>query len=267
MGPFKRIATTVVVALAAVSLGFQSTPARATTSATLRGLAICSSGRTVVGVWVESSAGDSGWASFTLLPGHANMAYYLRTPITFSSSTTSVYVTVGCGGTSQSWASSSSSPAKTISGTYIYNIYCSDPTTGSGSCSGAPYPSYGSANPGYSGQCTWGAAEMWKKATGHYPSWSGNANDWNNNAKAKGFRVLSTPHERAIAVWEANVGGASSYGHVAWVTKTSVSGSTIYFYVHEMNWTNGVGKWDDRKVTFVSGMSFIVAPPGVPVLS
>jgi surface antigen len=232
------------------------------TTITVRGTVICASGRTVVGVWIQSSAGGSGWATFTKLPGRPHVAYYTRT-MTIGSTSSSVYPTVGCGGTPQSWASSNSAPAKSVSSTYVYNVRCSDPSSGKGSCSGAPLPSGRSTNWFASGNCTWGAAQLWKKATGQFPSWSGNAKQWNENAAALGFRTSSVPHERSVAVFEF---GGSGNGHVAWVTRVWVSGSTIMFHVREMN-VKGLGVWSERDIALGSGMSFIIAPPGVPVTS
>jgi len=262
----KVLGAMVLVVACTLASAAHAPSASATVTVTLRGVAVCNSGRSVVGIYIESSSGGDGWASFTPRPAKPSNVYYSRT-FSFSAASTVAYPTVGCGGTAASWASSSSAPGRTISATYVYNVVCIDPASGNGTCSYAPYPSYGSSNPGYSKQCTWGAAEMWKKATGHYPSWNGNAKDWNDNAKLKGFRVMTTPQERSIAVWEPNVGGAGANGHVAWVSGiSSVSSSTIYFTVREMNWPVGAG-WATRKVKYTSGMSFIVAPPGPPITS
>lgn len=88
------------------------------------------------------------------------------------------------------------------------------------------------AGGGYSGQSTWGypvdstghnctnyAAYRLAQNGAYNPGNLGNAMDWDDNARAKGFSVNGTPTLGAIAQWEANTGHAGSYGHVAYVEK------------------------------------------------
>ncbi len=110
---------------------------------------------------------------------------------------------------------------------------------------------------------------MWKKASPSdtYPNWYGNAGQWNENAQAKGYKVGQLPRERSIAVYEANTGGAGPVGHVAWVTRVWVDGSTIKYNVIEMNAAVPNG-WSVRNnIVWGSGTSFIIGPPGTPVTS
>ena len=102
-------------------------------------------------------------------------------------------------------------------------------------------------------QCTWGAADKLHSYAGIYPGWTGNAEDWNNNAKAAGYvAVNDTPAMATILVIEQNVSGVvasgwsgamnggtpqyvqtwsnltGSLGHVAWIVdvRTDSSGVT-----------------------------------------
>lgn len=232
----------------------------------VRGMVSCKSHRTVVGIWIRSSNGGSGFASFTRLPGRLYAAYYSRS-FTVGSTGTAVKLNVGCGSSSSGgWASSNyTANSPPITRTYIFNVVCSDPSSGSGTCKGDPYYAPSSAldhNRFDGGNCTWGAARLWWRATGHYPKWIGNAKDWDNNARALGFSVSNVPEERSIAVWETT--SASDLGHVAWVTRAWASGSSIYFHVQEMNFT-APGVWHDRDVKLVAGLSFILAQPGYAI--
>lgn len=238
-----------------------SAPPAMAASVTFKGSAVCNSGRSVVGIWVSSSDGGSGWATRSAFPGDPNAAFFTKT-ISVSGSS-SVYVDVGCGGSSSQWASSNRSATKSVSTTYVYNMWCADPSSGNGKCPGAPLAGTKSTNTFAQGYCTWGAAALWKKATGTYPSWTGDAKYWNERASAAGFKVVSNPRERAIVVFES----PAPYGHVAWVTKAYVSGGTIKFDVLEMNY-EGLGVWSRRTgLSKGSGISFIVAPSGNAVTS
>ena len=252
------VALTMAGAVAAVVL---TAPSAIAATGIVRGSVMCESGRAVVGVSIVSTAGGAGIATITALPGHPNTAYFSKT-VTFSQAKSSIKVKVGCGGTAASWASTSMSPAKTIKGSYVYNVWCADRVTGLGKCKPATLPGGSATNPFDGGWCTWGAAEMWNRATGSYPSWYGNAVAWKANAQAQGFKIATYPRERALAVFD----DGGSVGHVAWVTKVWVSGSTTMFHIVEMNYGE-LWKWNERDVAFGAGMSFIVAPPGAPVLT
>lgn len=60
------------------------------------------------------------------------------------------------------------------------------------------------------GECTWGVQTM-ARWVGH--NW-GNAKDWDDVARSKGFKTGKTPKPGSIAVWQSGGGG---YGHVAYV--------------------------------------------------
>lgn len=120
--------------------------------------------------------------------------------------------------------------------------------------SSGPHASYNWATPG---QCTWGALQKWKNYTGWYlGGFTGNAQTWNTRAAAAGHSVGTTPRAHSVVVFEAGVAGASSVGHVAWVT--SVSGSKVTFI--EMNGMAGPYNYNTRTTTHQGGMSYIYAP-------
>lgn len=107
------------------------------------------------------------------------------------------------------------------------------------------------------GQCTWGALEKWRGATGWYlGGFYGNAKDWASRAAGAGHTVSSTPRARSVVVMQPGVHGSSSSGHVAWVT--GVSNGKIS--VVEMNALNGPYNWNTRTLTHQGGMRYIYAP-------
>ncbi len=94
------------------------------------------------------------------------------------------------------------------------------------------------SNTGYSGRSVWGypvdgqgnnctnyAAYRLSKNGAANPGNLGNAGDWATNARAKGFRVDSTPKVGSIAQWSSTSSYAPGSGHVAYVE--AVNGSTI----------------------------------------
>jgi surface antigen len=115
------------------------------------------------------------------------------------------------------------------------------------------------SNTGAAGNCTWYAYERFKQFSGVYPSISGNAYAWNENAAARGWLVLNSPATQSVVVFEPGVQGASSLGHVAWVDFMQPRSDGTYIHVWEMNW-KGLNIISDRWVKHVSGMSYIMAP-------
>ena len=75
--------------------------------------------------------------------------------------------------------------------------------------------------------CTWGVASMKGNIT-----WSGNAKDWDEQARAQGKVVSDVP-----VVGSVGVSNDGYYGHV--VLTTSISGGMVQ--VMEMNWDNQGG--------------------------
>lgn len=144
------------------------------------------------------------------------------------------------------------------------NTRCSDTTGTRQSCSWPQRGSVRSTNAGASGNCTWGAYAQWKQRTGSYPALAGNAEDWNTSAESVGWRVSRVPHRRSIVVFEQGVAGATSLGHVAYVTDVYPRGSgTFDIGIIEMNFRGngggGPGVFSTRTVRHQTGMSYIVS--------
>ena len=268
VGPRQFFARVTLVLLSLfLMIGLTPGPASAAGTVTVRGTVVCNSGRPVVGVWVNSSGGGSGLSKFTPMPGKSNVAWYTRT-LSFSTAATALELRVGCGGSASSWTSKSIAASRTVATNFIHNTWCNDPTSGTayGNCYTGTLPNGRSYNWFDGGQCTWGAAEIWNRATGKYPSWSGDARNWAINARAQGFLISTVPHARSLIVVPPYVGTSSSLGHVAWVTDVWVSSGTLWMRIREMNRT-GLWQWSTRDVPYDSRYRWIVAPPGQPVTS
>ena len=63
----------------------------------------------------------------------------------------------------------------------------------------------------------------------------GNAGQWDDTARARGYRVDATPAVGAVAQWDPYEGGAGRYGHVAYVSEVRGDGSVV---VEEYNFTS-----------------------------
>src|SRR4051812_20339212 len=87
--------TVGLVALGGLLVAVPMTPASAAPSFEIRGAAHCAFGRTVQGVYIRSTGGGSGFASWAYRPGHKDAAYFRRT--LSSTKATTLYVHVGCG--------------------------------------------------------------------------------------------------------------------------------------------------------------------------
>lgn len=145
--------------------------------------------------------------------------------------------------------------------------------TGSATCSGESSP----GNPYYcyrydqvnssGGNCTWlawkYARENWGDPLGNFDpavrvSW-GNANNWANAARSRGYVVDSLPARHTIAVSNT----LHSLGHVAWVE--SVDGD--YVYVSEMYYNQPGVRWWQRYHKSVFNLGFIHPKPRPQVYS
>ncbi|MDL9935585.1 CHAP domain-containing protein [Gordonia sp. ABSL1-1] len=139
-------------------------------------------------------------------------------------------------------------------------------------CGGAPTPppatsgrkvgAKSGANTGMRGQCTWGAMELWRQATGYYPAIRGNAKDWADSARANGWTVVLDAQPRSIVVFAPGVHGVDrTYGHVAWVKSVERRGDGLYIHYRDMNHDGrGTGTWYDGVTKDIRGMSYILAP-------
>ncbi|MEV0129357.1 hypothetical protein AB0H83_12975 [Dactylosporangium sp. NPDC050688] len=100
-----RIALMLAAGVAIVGLG--AAPASAANS----GSAMCANQDPVVGVWVNVSGGTSGWASRSGSGYSQNWSYNTQGK--------SYSLTVGCGGTPQQWAASTSTPYYSTSWAHV----------------------------------------------------------------------------------------------------------------------------------------------------
>ncbi|MDQ6949807.1 MAG: CHAP domain-containing protein [Actinomycetota bacterium] len=147
-----------------------------------------------------------------------------------------------------------------------YNSYA----PGLGDCNQAPAPgrTRGQTRPnnaGVAGQCTWGAYEQFKAATGVYPALTGDAKNWANSARATGWTVVSDAQARSIVVFQPGAHGAdATSGHVAWVESVEHRADGLYVHILEMNGWKGAGggpfKYDRQVLKDIPGMSYILAP-------
>lgn len=99
---FATMAKTTLAAAAVVTGALVSaTPANAAVN--VSGQVMCVSQANVVGVWIAAASGGSGWATRTDVNGYtANYRYSLPNGGSYA-------VHVGCGGTSQNWATNNKS--------------------------------------------------------------------------------------------------------------------------------------------------------------
>jgi surface antigen len=118
------------------------------------------------------------------------------------------------------------------------------------------------------GTCTYWAASQWR-ANGWDVNWGGDAYQWWGNAAAAGQAEGHTPVVGAIVVWPPDSGGASSEGHVAFVTAVPApgAGDSDSFEVSEMNFYGVSGGGFDRvdyRLVPDSGSGFdgFIYPPG-----
>ncbi len=104
------------------------------------------------------------------------------------------------------------------------------------------------------GQCTWWA--HYKRSDENFAG-MGDAWNWANAARARGYTVTSTPAANATIVFAPGVQGASSLGHVAHVEKVLTGGWVL---ISEMNfyWNGGgFARVDYRYAYASSGVWFI----------
>jgi surface antigen len=147
--------------------------------------------------------------------------------------------------------------SRDLTRTTLTNSTSSTKSSSNSSVPGASSGTRSSYNWATQGQCTWGALNKWYQSEGYYPGgWTGNALVWDTGARAAGYTVTTTPRTRSIVVMEPGVHGASSAGHVAWVTAVNGNEVTII----EMNALAGPYNYNTRTVTNISGMHYIYAP-------
>lgn len=270
----RRVAPVVAGLLIIPLAALPPTPhADAFTSYRIFGTISCPSTKPPVGVFIESSGGGGRFADWKILPGSPTVAYFSTTIST--TLPTNVKLSVGCGGTKTTWASTNKTPAIKIAtgGSRALNTWCD----AKGICSWAPTITTATdtktVNPvgvAYKCQCTYYAAERWKDAIGVYPNWRlpdgsgriGNANTWDDNAERIGWRVTNGPRPRSLFVENAGGGGA---GHVGYVQDIRInSNGTIDIQVSDQN-ADGIDATcdiqTDHWLHVTTTMRFIVLPP------
>ncbi len=91
----------------------------------------------------------------------------------------------------------------------------------------------------YSRQCVSYAAFRVQQAYGNMPYWGGrgNANQWDDNARAAGIAVSNIPRAGAVGVQNS-----APYGHVAWVESVNSDG-TLTISQYNANWSGEYSKW------------------------
>jgi surface antigen len=231
------------------------------------------------GVATVAPAPASATGTYTITQNQVNV----RTgPSTSYGATTqynsgqSVYINCQVHGQRVTWGNYASDVWDHTSAGFFSDLFVNTPTYGAFSpgmadCNATaptPAPSSGRAtglkmpsNTGYSGQCTWGALEQWKARAGYYLRVSGNAKDWAASARANGWTVVADAQSQSIVVFQPGVQGANrTYGHVGYVTSTSRHSDGLYITFTEMNGTAGPGRYDQRTVKDIAGMSYILKP-------
>lgn len=252
-----------IVLGATIALGM-GTAAGAASTVTVSGVASCDNGQAIVGIWMNSSGGGAGWVTDRpSMPGRANIAVFHKT---FTANLpTRVSFDVGCGGTPAKWTSSNKSPVVTVSSaTFTSNLWCN----GNGVCRTAKAP----ANTGSSTVnpaagvcwCTYRAAEFWKKMTGRYPAWGGDAGYWDDRAPTLGWEVSSEPRPRSLFVDQPANGGV---GHVGYVSDVRIVNGTLQIQISDRNGNgscrDGSQPVSDRTNVWINvkaGSRYIVAP-------
>lgn len=231
-----RVKATLLAPLVIGSLlaGVQAIGASAAAEVHVQGSVHCHGGG-VTGIWVNDSAGGSGWATYYAFGTNGNPAgdpADVRYGITLPEGTVSY--SVGCGGTTSHWGTVNNSPKVNLadlsiptlaqhmvppdfSPSYTVNMFCGNgnPT---GPChfpdTGNTYP----ANLGEACECTGAALGWWYSYEKFYPLWSGNAGAWGGTAAANRWDVTTVPMADSIVVFPDFGTGLMQDGHVGWVT-------------------------------------------------
>ena len=122
---------------------------------------------------------------------------------------------------------------------------------------------------GFTGYCTYGAQEFVKRNAGYYLNETRHAMYWDDDARARGWKVVLDAEPRSVVVFEPSVVGG--VGHVAWVNSVDKRSDGRYINITEMNYgaggteangyrTKGFNKENNRIVKDVPGMSYILIP-------
>lgn len=94
--------------------------------------------------------------------------------------------------------------------------------------------------------CYW-ANYRYHQLSSYWVSWTGNANQWLQRARAAGWHWSTSPHVPSIVILMSYVQGASQDGHVA-VVESLVNATTVK--TSNMDWSANGGGWD--KVSYAN---------------
>ena len=191
----------------------------------------------VTGIWVNDSAGGSGWANYYAfgedgVPSGdpADVRYGITLPLG------TISFSVGCGGSTKKWGTTNNSPTANIasmhiptlaeqivppdfSPAYTVNLFCGDGQANGPCHYPDPGKSAGQTNRGDKCQCTAAALGWWHRYEGTFPYWSiSNAGSWGSTAAASGWDVTTVPMADSIVVFPDFGTGLMDDGHVGWVT-------------------------------------------------
>ncbi|HEY0757164.1 MAG TPA: CHAP domain-containing protein [Ktedonobacteraceae bacterium] len=104
------------------------------------------------------------------------------------------------------------------------------------------------------GQCTYWANYRYHELSHYWVSWTGNAAQWVEGARAAGWSVSQAPHVPSILVLMPYTQGAWGYGHVAIVESINDSVSPVRVHTSNMNWWMNGGGWNtESSADFIVG--------------
>lgn len=252
----------VLAAVMLVSLLGTAAPATAATATVyVRGTVTCPTGEAFVGTWVQSSAGQAGWASWTRLPGTSSRQAVISRTLTNVQLPTTVRLNIGCGGSTSSWKYAYApvgSVTATAGGTVFINAGCSTST-----CNVAPRGTLGPTATTVTDttQCTYRADLFWRQMTGRYKPWAADAGAWDDRAPAYGWQVRAWPEPDSLVVWQPYASGAGKYGHVAYVANVRVYNGATQLKIYDRNWSSPGADRNGVWISVPSGAKFIRVPP------
>jgi surface antigen len=113
-----------------------------------------------------------------------------------------------------------------------------------------------SSNVPDSTQCTYLAMQRFRDDTGVYPRVQGDAHNWDDSARANGWRVQQTPAAHSIVVFEAT--STNRAGHVAYVDAVQKRSDGMWIYIHERNY-DFRGSTRHRWLKHYSGLDYVMA--------
>jgi surface antigen len=115
--------------------------------------------------------------------------------------------------------------------------------------------------PGYRGECTWGASELWHQQYGWWPNiaHADGAKAWGTAAEANGFAVASHPLAGSIVVFPPGGSHDPTWGHVAFVdTVRPLPDGGQEITIRETNYGNAPrGTFTIRQLPHAPGYQYV----------